>query len=88
MGSGVLCWPKVLNSGLPPRLLRPYSTGDKSPRLMMKATLNSQEHSKKLTHLQREETKKKMKKRIKEGIKKKKKRAIKPINPPVNENEY
>ena len=29
-----------------------------------------------------------MKKRIKEGIKKKKKRAIKPINPPVNENEY
>ena len=34
--------------------------------------LNSQEHSKKLTHLQREETKK-MKKRIKEGIKKKEK---------------
>ena len=57
MGLGVLCWSKVLDSGLPPRLLRPYSAGDKNPRLMMKATLDSQEHSKKLTLTKRRDKK-------------------------------
>ena len=38
-----------------PILHKPHSTQDRTPRLMVKATFNSQEHSKKLTHLQREE---------------------------------
>ena len=36
-----------------PRFHRPHSTEDKTPRLMVKATLNSQYQPKKLTHLQR-----------------------------------
>ena len=44
------------------RFHSPHSTEDKTPRLMEKATLNSQDQPKKLTHLQRV---KREKKRIK-----------------------
>ena len=52
------------------------------PRLMMKATLNSQEHKETHTLTKRRG---KRKKRTKAGIKKES--TIKPINPPINENE-
>lgn len=51
---GVQTQPHIIAS----RLHRPHSMKNKTPRLMVKATFNSQEHSKKLTHLQKEEWKK------------------------------
>lgn len=41
------------------RLHRPHIIEEKTPQLMVKATVNSQEHPRKLAHLQRERKKEK-----------------------------
>ena len=42
-----------------PRLHRSHNTENKTPRVMVKATLNSPEHPKKLTYLQKRKEKQK-----------------------------
>ena len=80
MVSGFLWWFKVLDKCLPPwgsgltptvspRFHRPRSTEHKTPRLKVKATLNSQEHLEK-SHIYEEKSEKEKENKIQTGVKK------------------